>query len=253
MNKNLIDVDEVLKKLAAQVATQGEGVRSGVRDLTLRGLQARELSLKGIQQVVHSVTAGVNLGAVKGKLDVEKTLTDALAGMDDAILKAVQASQVALNQLSSQGADFESSKLKKSLSEIERMEDEFLSTVRKTSESASEKLQQQWAGVLSKTGITGTSAGTQVTAFMEDFAQKMQAQIRSNRTTTLRAAHMLGQNFATLASGILIGLSEGMRQTAAASAAFGAGDAAAGEADSAAAPKKAAAAKASARPRAGKR
>ena len=59
--------------------TQGEGVRSSVRDLTLRGLQARELSLKGIQQVIRSVTAGVNLGAVKGKLDVEKTLSDALA------------------------------------------------------------------------------------------------------------------------------------------------------------------------------
>ena len=212
MNKPMIDIDEMLQKLASQAVTQGEGVRGAVRDLTLRGLQARELSLKGIQQVVRSVTAGVNLGAVKGKLDVEKTLSDALAGMDDAILKAVQASQVALNQLSSQGADFESSKLKKSLSEIERLEDEFLKTVRKTSESASEKLQQQWAGVLNKTGMTGTSAGTQVAAFMDDFGQKLQAQMRSNRTNTLRAAHMLGQNFATLASGILIGLSEAMRQ-----------------------------------------
>ncbi len=231
MNKAMIDVDEVLKKLAAQAVTQGEGVRSGVRDLTLRGLQARELSLKGIQQVVRSVTAGVNQGAVKGKLDVEKTLTDALAGMDDAILKAVQASQVALNQLSSQGADFESSKLKKSLSEIERLEEEFLKTVRKTSEAASEKLQQQWAGVLAKTGMTGTSAGTQATAFMEDFGQKLQEQMRANRTTSLRAAHMLGQNFATLASGILIGLSEAMRQASPAGVADG---------DAAAAVKKAA-------------
>ena len=213
MNKSLIDVDEVLKTLAAQAMKQGDDVRARVRDLTLRGLQARELSLKGVRQVIHSVTAGVNQGAVKSKFDVESALTEALAGMDDALLKAVEASQVALRQLSSEGADFENSKLKKSLSEIERLEDEFLKTVRQTSEAASGKLQAQWAGVLSNMGITGSSSGAQVSAFMTDLSQKMQAQMRANRVSTARAAFMLSQNFATLASGILIGLSEAMKHS----------------------------------------
>jgi hypothetical protein len=237
MNKPMIDVDEVLKTLAAQAVKQGDDVRSSVRDLTLRGLQARELSLKSIRQVIHSVTAGVNQGTVRGKFDVESALTDALAGMDDAVLKAVEASQVALRQLSSEGADFEDSKLKKSLSEIERMEDEFLKTVRQTSEAASTKLQSQWAAALSQMGVNGTSSGAQVSAFMEDLSQKMQAQMRTNRVNTVRAAYMLSQNFATLASGILIGLAEGMKKL----------DAGAGGATATAKPTAAAASKAAKR------
>lgn len=215
MAKASLNVDEVLQKLAAESVKRGDNLRVAVRDLTLKGLQARELSLKQIKQVVRSVTSGVNLGAATGKVDVEGTLAAALAGMDDAVLKAVEASRMALDRLFGQGADFENSRLKKSLADLERMEDEFLKTVRKAAGGATDKVREQWSSLIKDTRLAGTGTGEQVAANIEGYARRMQDQLRANREATLKAAHLLSQNFATLASGILIGLSEGVRGQAA--------------------------------------
>ena len=60
MLRPTVDADAVLKKAASDIIAQGENLRAKVRDLTLRALQARELSLAGIKQVLRSVSDGVN-------------------------------------------------------------------------------------------------------------------------------------------------------------------------------------------------
>ena len=59
-------------------------VRAASRDLTLQALQAREASLKQINAVVRNVTEGVNLGIADEERNIEKVLSDAFAGMDEA-------------------------------------------------------------------------------------------------------------------------------------------------------------------------
>ena len=90
----------------------------------LKALQARELGLSQINNVVRNVTKGVNAG-LGDKGDVEKVLVDAVAGMDDALLKVVEANQVALTKLTEGGASFEKSSVKKALDELEKFEDKF--------------------------------------------------------------------------------------------------------------------------------
>jgi hypothetical protein len=122
-------------------------VRSAVRDVTLKALQARELGLAQINAVVRSVTAGVNAG-LGDKGDMEKVLADAVAGMDDALLKVVEANQVALSKLTEGGASFEDSSVKKALSELEKFEDGFRNGIKEGAEEAGERLRQQWASIL---------------------------------------------------------------------------------------------------------
>ena len=62
MSKLTLDVDEVLKKLASESVKQGENLHAAVRDLTLKALQGRELSLSQIKSVLATVTQGVNMG-----------------------------------------------------------------------------------------------------------------------------------------------------------------------------------------------
>ena len=61
--------------------------------------------------------------------------------------------------------------------------------------------------------VTGTAAGTQVASTMRDYGKRAQAAMRAQRETGFKTAHLLTQNFATLASGILIGMSEGLGAT----------------------------------------
>ena len=48
---------------------------------------------------VRKVAEGVNLGIADEKRNVEKTLSDAFAGMDEALLKVVEANKVVLEKL----------------------------------------------------------------------------------------------------------------------------------------------------------
>ena len=213
MIKSTVDVDDVLKNMASASVKQGENLRITVRDLTLKALQTRELSLGQIKSVLRSVSAGVNLGVGSAKVDINKALADALAGMDQALLKAVQASAIALQQLGLEGEDFERSKAKKALDDLSRLEDEFLKTVRQASGNATEKIKAQWASILKSAKFGGTETGARAATTVEAFGQRMHAAIREQRTESLKHAYRLSQNFGTLASGVLIGLSEGLSKT----------------------------------------
>ena len=56
--------------------------------------------------MLKKVTEGVSLGAGKSGGEVQGVLDEALGGMDDAVLRAVQANHLALQQLASQGQSF---------------------------------------------------------------------------------------------------------------------------------------------------
>lgn len=216
MKSPVIDVDQALKRLASQSVKQGSNVRTTVRDLTLKALQQRELTLNQIRKVLRSVTEGANLGVATGELKVEKVLSDTVAGMDDALLKAVEASNVALHRLTGKGYDYEDSNLKKALDELEKLEDEFIRSIENAAKSASEKMKAPWTQVLNKTKLAGTATGTQVTSTLRDYAKRTQAAMRAQRETGFKTAHLFTQNFATLTSGILIGMSEGLGKRVAA-------------------------------------
>ena len=120
MKTAALNSDEMLKTMAAEAVKQQSQIRSAVRDITLKALQARELGLAQISSVVRNVTAGVNAG-LADKGNVETALADAVAGMDDALLKVVEANQVALTKLTEGGASFEESSVKKALDELEKV------------------------------------------------------------------------------------------------------------------------------------
>ena len=210
MPKPANDVDQVLKRLASQSIKQGGNVRATVRDLTLRSLQQRELTLDEIRKVLRSVTEGVSLGVARRESKVEKALFDTVSGMDDALLKAVRASNVALHSLTGNGYDYKDSNVKRALDELEKLEDVFLQSIVSAADSAGEKIRAPWERVLKQTKLSGTATGTQVASTLRDYAKRAQAAMRAQRETGFKTAYLLTQNFATLARGILIGMSEGL-------------------------------------------
>jgi ElaB/YqjD/DUF883 family membrane-anchored ribosome-binding protein len=204
--------DELLKQLAAESVKQGANLRKAVRDLTLQSLQVRELTLDQIKRVVRNITEGINLGLGQ-KPDAGKALEDALAGMDDALLKTVQATRVALERL---GGDkpFEDSPWKQAFNDLEKLEDAFLTTLEQTADTANEEIRKQWATVLKNAKVSGTETGEQVAVAvkaLKDFGDHVRDSARELRRASFKAGYTLTQNFATLASGVLMGLSEGLR------------------------------------------
>jgi hypothetical protein len=211
MNPSTINPDEMLKSMAAQAVKQHEQIRTTIRDLTLKTLQARDLSLEQINGVIRNITAGVNIG-VGDKPDTQQTLSDAFAGMDDALLKVVEANKLALQKLTDGGANFEESSVKKGLKELEAFEEKFLDGVKNAVQSSSDPIKQQWKSILDKIPRGGTETGAQVAETISARAREAQVAMQSSREAGLKAMHAITQNYATLVSGVLIGLSEAFEQ-----------------------------------------
>jgi hypothetical protein len=210
MKTATLNSDEMLKTMVAEAVKQQTQIRSAVCDITLKALQARELGLSQINSVVRNVTKGVNAG-LGDKGDVEKVLIDAVAGMDDALLKVVEANQVALTKLTEGGASFEESGVKNALDELQKFEDRFRDGITQGTQEAGARLTQQWASVLNKIPPGGTDTGERVLQTITTHAQQAKDAMTQSREVGLKVAHTLAQNYATLVSGVLMGLSEAMK------------------------------------------
>jgi hypothetical protein len=216
-----IDQDALIRMFSEATAKQGEALRKAVNEATLKALQSRELTMDNIKKVLKTVTDAASTGAAQNiapPMDVEALLGKALAGMDGALLQAVEANHKALQQFISQGAALQEKPLKTALDNIEKMEDMFFKTVGKAAQGAGGSLQGPWEHVLEAMKIKGTSTGAQATQTIEQLLEQAQTTLRDGRAAGMRTAQAMLDGYAALVSGVLIGMSEGLKSGSAADA-----------------------------------
>lgn len=218
MMKSGIDQQALIDMFASASAQQTAQLRGAVFNATLGALQGRELSLKNIRSVLGTVAQAASAGAAKnplGNVDAEALLDNAVSGMDDALLKAVEANRVALQQFVDKGVDLRETQLKKALADMDKFEDALLGTLKKAAGSAGDPMAGPWASVLEKFNLSGTQTGLKASGATEQLSAQMaqmHSALRETRAASLRAAQTLAESYTALVSGVLIGLSDAMRQ-----------------------------------------
>ena len=208
-----IDQEALITMFSQASAKQGEAVRKAVSEATLRALQGRELTLDNVRKVVKNVAGAASVGVARNPaagLDVEGMLGKALAGIDAALLQAVEANRKALEQFVTGGVSLSEKPLKEALANVEKMEDTFFAAVTKASEAAG-PLQGPWQNALDVMKMKGSATGTQATQTVQGLLSQAQTMLRDGRSTGLRAAQAMLDGYAAMVSGVLIGMSEGMK------------------------------------------
>ena len=221
MIKAGIDQDAIIKMFSEGSAKQGEALRKAVNAATLKALQGRELTLSNIRTVLASVTSAATAGAAKNvasPIDIEGMLGKAIAGMDSALLQAVEANRKALQQFVDQGASLQEKQLKGALANLEKMEDTFFASVTKAVEGANNlPLKGPWDQVLGALKTKGSDTGASATQTVRDLVAQTQTAMRGGRASSAKAAQTMLDGYAALVSGVLIGMSEGLQNAGAAS------------------------------------
>ena len=214
MIKSGIDHDTIVKMFSEASTKQGEALRKAVNEATLKALQGRELTMENIKKVVKSMTQAASTGAAQNAaspVDVEAMLGKAFAGMDGALLQAVEANHKALQQFVGQGAALQDKQMKSAIANIEKMEDMFFDTVKKAAGGASAPMQGPWTQVLDAMKIKGTGTGAQATQTVEQLVAQAQTALRDGRAASAKTAQAMMDSYAALVSGVLIGMSEGLQ------------------------------------------
>lgn len=221
MSKPFFDQDALISMFENATAKQAGQLRQAAGAATLQALQGRELSLKNIRSALKAVSGAASLGAANNTvagMKPEALLEKAVAGIDDALLKAVDAQRAALSQLSSQGVDLREKTLKRALDELGNFEDTIFSALKKTASMAGAPMAGPWEQVLQKMQAGGTMAGAKASTTVEQLMSQMQTSVRDSRAAGMRAAQVMAESYAAMASGVLIGMSEAMRGAALAGA-----------------------------------
>ena len=213
MMKAGIDQDALITMFSEASAKQGEAVKKAVSEATLRALQGRELTLENIRKVVKNVAEAASVGIARNaapKVDVEGLIDKALAGIDGALLQAVEDNRKALEQFISTGASLTEKPLKEALANVEKMEDAFFGAVTKAAQSAG-PLQGPWQSALDAFRSKGSATGTEAAQTVETLLGQAQTMMRQGRATQMRAAQAMLDSYAAFASGVLSGMSEGLQ------------------------------------------
>jgi hypothetical protein len=217
MAKPLFDAESLIAQFESATAKQGEQLRKATAEATMAALQGRELTLKNIKDALKTVAEAASTGAAKnamagaGGMNPEALLDQAVRGMDDAMLKAVDANRAALNTLMAQGADMRDKHLTKALGDLEKMEDAMFSAVKKAAAGAGAPMAGAWAPVLEKMQLGGTLSGAKAASTTEEMAEQMQSAMRNTRAASMRAAQALAESYTAMVSGVLIGMQESLQ------------------------------------------
>ncbi|MCZ4313586.1 hypothetical protein O4H66_09220 [Comamonadaceae bacterium G21597-S1] len=219
MIKSGIDQDAIINMFSQATAKQGEALRKAVGEATLKALQGRELTMENIRKVIKTMTQASSAGAAlnpAGPQDIEAMLGKAFAGMDAALLQAVQANRKALEQFAAQGVDMQGKQMKTALANIEKMEDVFFDAVGKAVKDTSGPLQGPWQQVLSSMKLSGTGTGNTASEALEQLMAQSRSAMRDSRASSMKAAQAMMDSYTALVSGVLIGMSEGLAQASSA-------------------------------------
>ena len=219
MAKPMFDAEALVSLFETATARQGAQLQKAVSDATMASLQGRELTLKNIRAALKTVTEAASTGAAKNLtagVDAEALLDKAVAGMDDALLKAVEANRLALSRLVEQGADLREKHLKKALDDLDKFEDTMFAAVKKAAAGVEGPMAGAWTQVLEKMQAGGTLSGAKASSAAEELAAQMQGAMRSTRAASMRAAQALAESYTAMVSGVLLGMSDALQAGSAA-------------------------------------
>jgi hypothetical protein len=214
MSKPNFDADALIGLFQSATAQQGAQLRKATSEATLAALQGRELTLKNIRSSLKAISEAASAGAAKNLtagMDPELLIDKAVAGMDDAVLKAVEANRMALSTLMAQGADMRDKHLTKALDDLDKMEDTMFAAFKKTAAGAAGPLAGAWEQALEKMQAGGSASGAKASATAEQMAEQMQTAVRTTRAASMKAAQALAESYTAMVSGVLIGMSEAMQ------------------------------------------
>jgi hypothetical protein len=203
---------ERIRESASGSMRNGGDIHTRVHDLTLLALRSRRFDRREIRQVVRAITEGITLGAEQNRADLRQSLAEAFRGLDEALRKSTEAGQKALRQLVATGRDFSDHELKQALSDMKRLEEDFLSTVEQVADGANERVRPELRELLSTARRGGTRTGRQIAGMMTEFAQRVSAASIDVTLGGLEAASEFSVRFAQVAGGVLAGIADAIRE-----------------------------------------
>jgi hypothetical protein len=178
----------------------------------LAALSSTGVDLSRIQQVTRTTLEGVNAGVTAHGADSATVARQAVAGIEDALMQAAEASSLAIQEAAGHAGDFARSDLRRAVDELASLESLFMATLADVARAGSETAKTTLGDIRRHLQHSGTIFGErlagQVGSLREVLALAGQEGLQSGMDTAGKAAEQLGR----LAGAVLAGMEQGFTQ-----------------------------------------
>jgi hypothetical protein len=179
-------------------------IRDTVRCITLKALSEGKLDLNELSQIARCVIKGAGLGAVIHSRDGQThQLTKAVAGLEDALCSAVEASKLAVEEASSHVNTFSKQDLQRTINDLSELEAMYLETLKDVAKEANEAVSVTLNDLARHGRVSGTAVGQKVTEISILLNQQFSERLNDTVTAGVDSAAKITSNLAYAAAGFL--------------------------------------------------
>jgi len=193
---------------AAPPESEDQAIRQRVKGLTSQVLQQGRVDPEAVRDVVRAVIGRPPGNAPVSSAEARERFADGVRALDEALVKSASATHGALQQLASRGKDFTDNDLKEALVSLRKLEEDYMATVVRITEAMSGNLRREMMELAVHAQNVGVEASARVANMMGEFASGAGA------TTGLATMRGAGVRMALLASGVLAGVADALRDQA---------------------------------------
>ncbi len=193
-----------LRKNVQEAVEKNEDVQAAVRDITLKALGEGELDRERIKSVAEAVMQGAGDAVARESQQMKESLGEAAAGLEQALIQAADAFRLAIEEAIGRVSEFSSTELKRSLNDLDSLEDIFVETLQRTAKSSGETVRTIAEDMATHARNSGTSVGQHVARNIE----RLQNRLRELGADTAEAGEEAANRIGKIARGILAGIGE---------------------------------------------
>lgn len=186
-----------------------QAIRQRVRELTSQALHGR-LDPDRVRDVMKSMTSGLGTPPLSDDA-ARQAFADSLRALNEALFASSQATHAALAGLAAKGANYEDRDLKEAMASLARLQADYVAVANRVAQTASGNLQREMLELSAQAQKVGADASVRAAGLMSDFAHRLGEVYRGSAATGIEAARDYGGRFAMLASGMLAGVADALR------------------------------------------
>jgi hypothetical protein len=199
--------DPTTKGVSPPVTDEDLAIRGRARELTSQLLQRGRVDTDALRDIVRAITGQTASDVAVGDAEPREPFDDAVRGLDEALLKSASATHDALQQLASRGKDFTDNDLKEVLVRLRKLEEDYAALASLIAEVMTGNLRREMLELAVHARGVGAEASTRIAGMMGEFGGR----IGEGATSGLETMRGTGVRMALLASGVLAGVADALR------------------------------------------
>ena len=143
---------------------------------------------------------------------MKEGLKQAVAGLDDAVGSAAQATSYTIREAVEQGRAFKDNELKASLEQLRDLESQVVDALKATAKQSGGKLREELEHLGDHLRINGTRTGEEVRDALQQFAAGIRSGSAAGRAGLAETAGVASERLSQVASGVLAAVSESLKR-----------------------------------------